>query len=593
MSSLVSTTKKQFNENGHVEYGWEDKLTGKIVQYFFQLVRTDDTTKMEKILNDILLDIKHYEFSNMKNFVHLYKLIGQTRDIIAGKGEQDLAFMQLWVWWQHYPKLAEYAFEQMVVLNGDVNSHPYGSWKDIKYWCRYVKKRSGNRDHPLIEKALTIAIVQLNRDLKIYQENSINKKKISLISRWLPREKSSFGWVFKKMALKMYGSFLDTAQSSEQTQKAKLKAYITLKKQLVRLSSFIDTPQIKMCDDRWHELEFNNVTTQTLRINRRSIMNLNKDNTTRSKKKDRKNCAENYYAHREASKVDPKRHKIHGNRANVYEFVKDAMELKRTSQYQVTEEIRDNLNDQIDSINLQWLSNKTNNRLKRRPIISIVDTSYSMEVNNRTPLYNAVGLGIRTSELTHSAFKNRILTFSAIPRWVNLDDIEDNFVKKVWRVMDSNSCMNANFYRAMTMILNVIVEEEIPPFEVEGITLAVFSAMQIDVGDLNGVKYNDMKPMFKAIEKMYVEAGLRSVFKQPYQTPHILFWNLLGTNGFPSKTSQKNVTFMSGYNSILLDNFSNKGMEVIREYTPTTVLENMLDNPRLRCLEVRLMSEFA
>ena len=378
MASLISATKKQFNENGHVEYGWEDKLTGKIVQYFFQLVRMNDTTKMEKILNDILLGIKHNEFSNMKNFVHLYKLIGQTRDIIAGKGEQDLAFMQLWVWWQHYPKLAEYAFEQMVVLNGNINSHPYGSWKDIKYWCRYVKKRSGNGNHPLIEKALTIAIVQLNRDLEIYRGGSTNKKKISLISRWLPREKSSFGWVFKKMALKMYGSFLDTAQTSEQIQKAKLKAYITLKKQLVMLSSSIDTPQIKMCDNRWSELEFNNVTTQTLRKNRRSIMNLNKDNTTRSKKKDRKTCAENYYAHREASKVDPKRHKIHGKQANVYEFVKDAMELKRTLLPQVTEEIRDNLNNQIDSINLQWLSNKTNNRLKRRPIISVVDTSYLM-----------------------------------------------------------------------------------------------------------------------------------------------------------------------------------------------------------------------
>lgn len=586
MSYIVS---KQFSRNGHTEMGWEDDLTGKIVQYFFQLVRMDNTSNMEIILNDILLKIKNNEFLNMKHFVLLYKLIGQTRDIIAGKGEQDLAFMQVWIWWQHYPKLAEYAFRQMVVLNNDLSIHPYGSWKDIKYWCRYIKKRTGTEDHPLIEKAIEISILQLNCDLEIYNTGG---KNISLVSRWLPREKSSFGWIFKKIALKMNGYFLDTA-GPRNIFKAKLKAYIKLKKQLTILNSLIDTPQIKMCNEKWLELEFNNITSQTLRRSRRSIMNLKKDNTKRSKKYDREKCAENYYAHREASKADPKRHKIHGKRASVYELVKDAVELKRSQNQLITEEIRDNLKAQEDSINLQWLSNKTKNkRLERTPIISFVDMSASMEVNNCMPLYNAIGLAIRTSELTHPALKNRILTFSAIPQWINLDTVKDNFVEKVWKIMESDRGTNANLYRALTMVLNTIIQKEIPPYEVGGLTIAVFSGMMVEIENLTSSEEN-IDTVFEMIEKMYKEAGLCSKFKIPFPMPHVLFWNLLKTNGFPSKTSQKNITFVSGYNSVLLNNFCNEGIGAIKQYTPHSMLENMLDNPRFKCLETYIMNEFA
>ena len=63
-------------------------------------------------------------------------------------------------------------------------------------------------------------------------------------------------------------------------------------------------------------------------------------------------------------------------------------------------------------------------------IIPMVDTSGSMECDNCIPLYNAIGLGIRISEKTHEAFKNRIMTFSSNPTWVVLDE-KDTFCEKV------------------------------------------------------------------------------------------------------------------------------------------------------------------
>jgi hypothetical protein len=622
MSSLIASMDKnktkRFNTKGHTELGWGNTdLDEMIVQFFFQLVRKKETVQLECILDSMLYRIKGNEYEYMKQFTLLYKLIGQTRDIVAGKGEQELSLMLVFIWWRHYPELAKYAFRQMVVLNDDAKLHPYGSWKDIKYMCRYVEKKTKTKDHPLIEYALELAEETLKKEIDIIEKykkystlaetNNLTmpeKPNLSLISRWLPREKSAFGWVFKRLALKMYPQFLETAVSTESKKKAKIKSYIKLKQQLTYLNALIDTPQIKMCDKkgRWNELNFNNVTTQTLRRNRRAIMNLKKNNMEKHDNKDRKECAKNFLMHKEAAKADPERHKIHGKRANVYEYVKDAFEIERSENFIGSVEMdasqRKAIDDQIDSVNLQWESNKTNNKgLEKTPIISMVDTSGSMESNNKIPLYNAIGLGIRTSELTHPAFKDRVLTFSVIPQWINMSNIKDNFVRKCLLVGNSNLWkMNTNFYKALKLILDTIIENEIPPQQVEGMVLAVYSDMQIDPSWSNyskGNKSQSMNTMFEEIEEMYKEAGMRSIFRQPYKSPHLLFWNLASTDGFPSKTTQKNVTFMSGYNSVLLNNFCKKGMEALVKYTPESMLCNLLDNPRYRCLEVRAMADYS
>ena len=57
MSYFVSAadkyTPRQFGENGNVEYGYSNRLDEKIVQFFFQLVRTKDTVVLEKQLFDM------------------------------------------------------------------------------------------------------------------------------------------------------------------------------------------------------------------------------------------------------------------------------------------------------------------------------------------------------------------------------------------------------------------------------------------------------------------------------------------------------------------------------------------------------------
>ena len=91
---------------------WEKKIENLIVQYSFQLVRTENLENIEQKLNFLLYKIKGCFVKNIKNLILLYKLIGHTRDIISGKGEALLSYMQIYTWFQFFPDLAQFAFKQ-------------------------------------------------------------------------------------------------------------------------------------------------------------------------------------------------------------------------------------------------------------------------------------------------------------------------------------------------------------------------------------------------------------------------------------------------------------------------------------------------
>ena len=102
-----------------------------------------------------------------------------------------------------------------------------------------------------------------------------------------------------------------------------------------------------------------------------------------------------------------------------------------------------------------------------------------------------------------------------------------------------------------------------------------------------------LNTMFEEIKQMYAEAGLRSKWATPYNPPHILFWNLRETTGFPTLSTEKNVTQLSGYSSTLLNVFCNKGIEALRECTPRKMLADLLSNARYIPLEEAIISRFA
>ena len=142
MSSIVSAfdtklSAKQIGENGHVEHSWSADVDQEIVQFFFQLVRSKDTSDLSKRLYNMLSNMNWSD--HRIQLTTLYKLIGQTRDIVSGKGEMDLTWMQLEVWSRFSVDLAYAAFVHIVSsTHPTLNGHQYGSWKDVKYFLAYL-----------------------------------------------------------------------------------------------------------------------------------------------------------------------------------------------------------------------------------------------------------------------------------------------------------------------------------------------------------------------------------------------------------------------------------------------------------------------
>jgi hypothetical protein len=111
----------------------------------------------------------------------LFVTLVHVRDIAEeGRGERVLTYMMLDVWYQYFPVLAVYALETILLMG-------YGSWRDIKGLCRYLRNHSIRRRslvvNPLIETAVELMLRHL--------------KKTPGVAKWVPRESSKkLQWLF-------------------------------------------------------------------------------------------------------------------------------------------------------------------------------------------------------------------------------------------------------------------------------------------------------------------------------------------------------------------------------------------------------------
>jgi hypothetical protein len=591
-------TWKQSGENGNEEYTWSNDNNEKFSQFYFQLVRDADHDELEEILNSLL-----YDESQLCN---LFKLIGHTRDIKYGKGECELAYLQIYTWYQHHPNLAKEAFRYFV---NDFGNHQIGSWKDVKYLCRYILNRAQRKyqsqndkkigyqdltanDKRLIDYSIKLLVQQLRLDYKLMKQN----KPISLAAKWCPREKSSFGWLYPLIVREWNPEYfndntnkgfhplktLGDTKGHISFKKSQKKAKMLFRKILSSLNKYIDTTQIKMCGKEWRNIDFHNVTSMTMERNKKAFLNVSNNNILKSKDIDRMTCRKNFLDF--IKNTD----NLNGLNNSIYKFVKDAVDCNKEGNNEIKE-----------IINKQWENHKKQNKTLTK-IIPMADVSGSMTVNNCFPLYNSIGLSIRVAELNEEPFKNRVLTFSAKPSWIQFQE-SDTFVDKVKKFHLSDYGLNTNFYKALKMILDVIIENDIEPQEVEDMTLAIFSDMQIDCATNENQYQNhnqdnetqfhqtqfqkDFSTMYEKIKEMYKQAGLNSKFSKPYNPPHILFWNLNGANGFPVLSNQPNVTMFSGYSPILLNYFNEKTQEELKKISSFEMINDILKDNRYDILE--------
>ena len=591
--------KLTFGENGHCEHPAKVEVSGEdyaevVQQLFFNLTRASNTASFDTIVAQTQQtlhyfyknpDCKNWSMDKMINFVLLYKMIGHTRDIINGKGEYNLSYMLVYEWSKYDMELAKSAFEAFVKFEDQ--EHPYGSWKDVKYFCSYVFQASGEYEHELINHASSLLINQLRKDNDLYtvrEQNSSQSasasasapapapgnqdkdKIISLAARWAPREKCKrFGWLFKKLATNWSSHIIDFQKNgawptSEQKQNAHKKCYTIFRKTCSKLNIALNTTQIYQCNGTYSNIDMNKVTSITMRNQRLAFMNKTKTGKQRIDNYDRIECCQHFAKH----VADAKSGKIEmkGKRIGMREFVADA--ITATSDLEK------------DAINAQWNSNSTLTGALPK-MIAMVDTSGSMTCDNNLPLYTAIGLGLRVAE--KSALGNRVMTFSEHPSWINLEN-HPTFTSKVHRLQHDHSWgASTNFTAALNLILDAIVEAKLPPQEVEGMVLAVFSDMQINQRGNEPID----ETMYKLIERRYAEEGIK-LWGTPFKPPFILFWNLRTMAGFPNLAMTPNTAMMSGTSPALLNEFCDKGLDGLKNTTPWNILRDTLNHKRYNYL---------
>jgi hypothetical protein len=567
IQALDNLTPTQLGENAHSEYTWSNKLNEQILQLSFQLTRTNNKqtiSKLASMTDTILTTIKNnYIQSIISKDTYLtymsimYRMIAHTRDIVDGKGEYKLSYMLLSTWYKHFPDSTKFIFKHFVF--SDENNIPFGSWKDIKKMFQYQEEypEYSNYGVPLACYGMELMNAQIKEDYENLQNNS--NKSISLVAKWVPREKSKFSKVFTNLATNYFAHYIDSAYKIESKKKAILKAKTEYRKIISQLNKHLDTVQIKQCENTWSLINPSKQTSITMHKQKKAFLNLKKDGKERSDSEDRRICAENFRKY--ATDVATNKVKIKGKRIGLNDFVKNALTNLDSSEIQI--------------LNAQWENNSSQTG-QLGNMIAMVDVSGSM---NGDPLYTAIGLGIRVAE--KSILGPRILTFSAYPSWINLSPYH-TFVQKVNHIKDIEWGMNTNFCSALNMILDAIMTSSLKPEDVENLILAVFSDMQIDQADTK------FKSMYEMIENKYADAGMR-LWGKPFKPPHILFWNLRSTSGFPSLSTQKNVSMLSGFSPALLNIFCEQGIEELQQHcNPWNMFLKTIEGQRYKFLDTYL-----
>jgi hypothetical protein len=325
------------------------------------------------------------------------------------------------------------------------------------------------------------------------------------------------------------------------------------------------------------EIDPSKITSITLHKERKALLNIERLDSSKRRvpTMQRDSCAQKLKRYiRKSLEYDILKTRVKGEKVCLCNYVETAVKL-----------INHWNQDEVDLLNCQWLNNSCQN-VNIGPTVAMVDTSL-----DATNLSTALGLGIRVAEKT--ALGKRMMTFGEKPEWYNLEGCQ-YFVDMVKKIVETPSyatqktyetwSMFSNFYNAFDMLLDVVVETKMPREQVEEMNVIIFSNMQV-----NNNKDREFASLYEAIKTKYEEAGIKAI-QQPYKMPHIIFWNLNSSDGFPALSIHPGVSMVSGYNPKMLNLFCDKVSigSPCGTSTPYTKLKELLNSKRYKCMEEEL-----
>ena len=362
---------------------------------------------------------------------------------------------------------------------------------------------------------------QLESDINNMHEG----KPVSLLAKWLPSENTSSD--HKRALARIYIKEFKTTPRK-------------YRKMLSSLRSYIDVVEVKMSSKNWSEIDYSTVPSQA---------NLKYSNA----------FLKNDYERRcdYLSSLVRGETKINASVSQPHEIV---------NKYAFNSYWTKKVQDYDETLEQMWkaLPNKvTKNTLVVRDGSGSMTASIAGRIE---ALDVATALAIYCSEHTTEAFKDKFITFSSKPKFVDLSYCK-SLEEKLELTFAENDMSNTNIYATMKLILDTAVRNKLSQEDMPD-NILIISDMQFDG---RWMKFDES--LFDQISREYNFCG--------YKLPRICFWNLCGHDAktIPLQKNELGLILCSGFS------INNLNMFMSGEIDPLKVLMDVINSDRYKAIE--------
>ena len=525
-----------------------------IAVLFYNLTRKDSPSdELVPFLDDLLGSLKSSIFIKCDEYIGylklLYRLLGQTRDCLFGKGEHDIVYQMIYIWYKHYPTLAIYFIHRLVqpshlgttsLVSG--SSSRYGSWRDMKYLCDFVRKISPLGIHdPIISVCVELINHTLKRDISIWNqalysylksvydcstENEVKllqmpvaRDHVSLVCKWIPRENKKFDWLYEKLVIGWYSaqesSILYTAKTLESYYAALDKCKMNYRKMVSFFNRALETVETKMCARQWTEIK--PACVPQIAMMKYKNKWLGADLSGNAVNRWKQFFDDKYFS--KEPYIEPSSVLGVGlcNSVPLSHYVRQAIRLVAKRNAVVNGEGSGSTSAgstaidfepveyQIQVLNKQW--KQMSDILGEKQLSSFVPmVDMSLYNSDRETLYSSIGLACLIAE--RSSFGKRIIVIDHQPTWVILDDCEDfvTMIGKMIRDTKYECATNSNVLACFEMLVSAFHETEISYSLLRKMVFVVVSPVVVCHDD---------------VVRVFYTGGA-----MPLPCPRILYWNV-------------------------------------------------------------------
>jgi len=482
-----------------------------------------------ELLNLLYREKKNSQTKHRTNWhiAMLYRLLAYTRDISDGCGERELTYMQLFELARLDADAASRALETIVLWQSDnlKKTKPLGSWKDVKGLVAYMRCTMNMRDERdmaaylgLTNHAVKLVNERLAKDVLAFYKDEhddnnefVDDDEVSLVSKWIPRENKSkkYGNFYERLACEYYKEWIpkDRNASPASYEKAVVKCKIHYRKLVSFLNQYLETPQVKMCQQRWSDIAFSKTTRLTRDLQDRALLNLKPyDHRTKwnAVNADREACAEKYTVWK-CDMIN----RVNGINTDLVTHV-------AVSKY------HSSWSSDGYNRNAEWAAFAAQEALKSR-----VKHVIPVLVGNSN---KAIGLALAVAE---NATTGRVLIVKDGEEFV-LHDLDASFVKNVkylttkapqWQAAPLHSVHSHPMYKCLISALKLLVESNVIPKETRSSeeSKSKFTVTIFADDDSSGIFNDDVSfgEVLNEASLLYREFG--------YGVPHVVLWAMSST----------------------------------------------------------------